>query len=236
MNYGLQALKLVFGLLSLLLALRMLGKRNLSQLTPYDAVYIIVFGGILDATFYNDEVGVFPFLFSIAVWTVSIYIIEILVRRFEFLRITFKGTPDHIVDNGKLNLRLFEKNNLEMEQLRMALRKNGIFSLKEVRDIYLEPDGSFSVNRFSDYQTVTNSGLNIQKEDDTTVLLIEEGKIETKALIYIGKSKDWLREELKKLGIDDISTVIYCEWSQLDGFYYKTEKDAIRLKKGGHAN
>lgn len=118
----------------------------------------------------------------------------------------------------------------------MALRKKGIFSLKEVRDIYLEPDGSFSVNQYSDYQTVVNASLNIKKGDDPNVLLIEEGKIETNALTYIGKTKEWLTDELQKLGVPDIKAVIYCEWSDGEGFYCKTENDAIRTKKSGHAN
>ena len=55
MNYYLQAFKLVVGLLTLTLALRALGKHSLSQMTPYDVVYLIVFGGILDSTFFDDE-------------------------------------------------------------------------------------------------------------------------------------------------------------------------------------
>ena len=236
MRYGLQALKLILGLLTLILALRLLGKKNLSQLTPYDVVYIVVFGGILDATFYNDDIGLLPYVFSLAVWTASIYLINILVNRFELLRTAFKGTPDQIVDNGKLNLQLFKNNKLEMEQLRTAMRKNGVFSLKEVRDIFLESDGTFSVHKYADYQPVTNIGMNIKQEDDTNVLLIDEGEIETDTLKYIGKSKTWLEEEMEKLGIADLGRVAYCEWSPQDGFFFITKDDTIKQKREGHVN
>ena len=48
MSYGLQALKLIIGILTLTLTLRILGKLSFSQLTPYDVVYLIVFGGSSD--------------------------------------------------------------------------------------------------------------------------------------------------------------------------------------------
>ena len=81
MNYGLQASKLIIGLLTLTILLRVLGKHSLSQLTPYDVVYLIVFGGILDSTFYDDEIGILAFIFSVSIWSLSIYSIEFLVRK-----------------------------------------------------------------------------------------------------------------------------------------------------------
>lgn len=45
MDYGLQIAKLLIGLISLIFVLRLLGKQSLSQMNPYDLVYIIVLGG-----------------------------------------------------------------------------------------------------------------------------------------------------------------------------------------------
>lgn len=237
MNYWLQALKLIIGLLFLTTVLRGLGRQNLSQLTPYDIVYIIVLGGVLDGTFYDDDIGLLPFIFSAIVWTISIYIIEISVKRYDFLRIFFRGKPEHILKNGKLNMHIIEKNNLEMEQIRMLLRKDGIFSLEEVKDIYLEIDGTLSLIKYKDYQGVTNSNLGIKLEEDyPNILLIDDGKIEIEALKYINKTTDWLKGEMDRLGIYDISNIIYCEWSQRKGFYYKTKDDVLVIKKNGHAN
>lgn len=228
MSYELQAFKLIVGLLVLTLTLRLLGKHTIAQLTPYDLVYIIVLGGVLDSSFYNDEVGIPAFLFSVAIWTISIYMIEFLVIKFHSFRILFRGTPDLIIENGKINKRLFKKNNLEMEELRMILRQNGIFSLKEVKDIYIEPDGSFSINKYVKNQSVTNEAFNIDEEEDVpTVLLIDQGNVEKFGLKYIGKSKEWLDSELKRLGINNLSDIVYCEWSQDKGFYYKTQSDVI---------
>lgn len=222
MSYGYQALKLIIGLIVLTLTLRILGKQNMAQMTPYDVVYIIVFGGILDSTFYDDGIDIKAFIFSTVVWSLSIYIIEFLVRESETLRMFFRGKPDQIMENGKLNMKLFNKNNIDFEELRMILRQKGIFSLKEVKDVFIETDGNFSVIKYMDYQEIVNSALNLKvQESYPNILLIDEGEIEIRSLKSIEKSKQWLVDEMKALGINDISKVLYCEWSEIDGFYYK---------------
>ena len=231
MSYGLQALKLIVGLLTLILTLRVLGKLSFSQLTPYDVVYLIVFGGILDSTFFDDEIGIAPFLFSVFIWSVSIYMIEFLARKNAKFRWLFRGSSDPIMENGKLNMTSFKKNNLEMELLRSSIRKHGIFSLKEVKDIYLETDGSFSINKYAAYQPVVNSTLNLKpNEVSPNLLLVDTGKIESEVVESIGKSDEWVVKELKRIGITDLSDVIYCEWSQEEGFYIKTKTDVITKK------
>ena len=237
MSYGLQAFKLIAGLLILTLTLRLLGKQTIAQITPYDLVYIIVFGGILDSTFYDDEIGMMPFIFSVLVWSITIYGIEFLVRKFRIFRVFFRGTPDHIISDGNLNIKLFNKNNMEMEQLRFILRQEGIFSLKEVKDVYLEPDGSFSIIKYADYQPVVNSALDIEvQEEHLPILLIDQGKIEKPALKQIEKSEEWLKGELKNLGVYDISEILYCEWSESGGFYFKLKSDFTRQKEEEFVN
>ncbi len=230
MEYGLQALKLIGGLLILTLTFRALGKKNMAQLSPFDLVYVIVFGGILDSTFYDDEIGILPFIFSVVVWSLSIYAIEILAKKFTLFRVLFRGTPDHIIEDGKLNVRLYGKSKIEMEELRSILRQKDIFSLREVKELFLEPDGKFSVIRYTGHKTEGNT----PGEKYLNVLLIAEGKIQHSVLKYIDKSAEWLRTEMSNLGISDISKVMYCEWSEEEGFYYKTYEDCIDTKRKGN--
>lgn len=229
MDYGLQALKLVAGLLILTLTFRLLGKKNLAQLSPFDMVHVIVFGGILDSVFYDDEIGLLPFVFSAAVWSISIYTIEMLAKKSNLFRIIFRGTPDHIIENGKLNMRLFEKSKIEMGELRSILRQKGIFSLRQVKELFLEPDGKFSVIRYPEEEVSS-------KVESYNVLLVEEGEILHRALRYVDKTAEWLRNEMSGLGVSDLRTVVYCEWSETDGFYYITEDDCIYTIRKGHLN
>ncbi|WP_312652283.1 YetF domain-containing protein [Proteiniclasticum sp.] len=232
MDYGLQAIKLVIGILTLTLTFRLLGKKNLAQLSPFDLVHVIVFGGILDSIFYDDEIGILPFIFTAMVWTLSIYIMDLLAKKYNLFRTVFRGTPDHIIENGKLNMRLFDRANIEMEELRSVLRQKDIFSLREVKDLFLEPDGRFSVIRYAKYRNVEDSS----KEDYYNFLLIDEGEVQREVLKYIGKEEVWLKGEMKTFGVEDLTKVVYCEWSKEEGFYYKMIDDCINEVREGYIN
>ena len=56
-------MKLVFGLIGLLLVVRLLGKKSMSEITPFDLVYTLVLGGILEESTYDDNVHVGHVLF-----------------------------------------------------------------------------------------------------------------------------------------------------------------------------
>ena len=53
LDYLLIAAKLVIGFAALLVVIRLLGKKHLAQMTPYDIIYLLVFGGILEESIYD---------------------------------------------------------------------------------------------------------------------------------------------------------------------------------------
>ena len=170
------------------------------------------------------------FLFSLAVWAIAIFTVEKLVAKFNPLRILVKGEADQLISNGKINRKAFKKNQLEMEQVRSMLRQQGIFSLKEVRDMYIEPGGQISINSFAKYKTVEAKDLDIEKRDEEpSVLLVDEGDIKPEVLNAIGKTEEWLLKGIKEEGYNKIEEILYCEWSKTEGFFIKGFADTIEL-------
>ncbi|AXI08023.1 hypothetical protein CUC15_03075 [Oceanobacillus zhaokaii] len=210
-------LKIIVGLIALLLVIRLLGKKELSQITPFDFVYLLVLGGLLEESVYDDLVSVWDVLYAIALWAILIFIIEMIVRKFEKIRPVLKGEPSIIVTDGELDVKELKKNKLESEQLRTMLRQQGIFSLKEVKYAILEPSGQLSIMKSE--SPVTAEMLSIETKDTSlSYLLIDEGKIERKTLESIGKDEEWLRAQLYEEGYKDLSKIYYAEWSNMYGF------------------
>ena len=230
MDYLIIGMKLIIGLIALMVVIRLLGKKALAEMTPYDIIYLIVFGGILEESIYDKKATIWMFLFSLVVWAIAIFAVEKLVARLNPLRILIKGEADQLISKGKINRKAFEKNQLDMEQVRSMLRQQGIFSLKEVRDMYIEPGGQISINPFAKYKTVEAGDLEIAKKDEEpSVLLIEEGEIKQEVLNAIRKSEDWLLDGIKEKGYLKVEDILYCEWSETDGFFIKGFVDTIEL-------
>lgn len=209
----------------MLLVVRLLGKKELSQITPFDLVYLLVLGGLLEESIYDDLVTVWQVLYAIGLWAALIYIIELIVRRFDRMRTVIKGEPSIIIKDGELDVKTLKKNKLESEQLRTMLRQQGIFSLQEVKYAVLEPSGQLSVLKNELSSPVTAEMLSIKPKKATlTHLLVDEGRIEKKALKNIQKDERWLRAQLAEKGYKDLSKIYYAEWSSVNGIVVRGVK------------
>ncbi len=180
-------------------------------------------GALLEESLYDHQISIWQMLFGVAVWAVLIYIVEILVGKNDRLRSILKGSASRLMKDGELDLEKLKNNHIEMEQLRTMLRQQGIFSLKDVRDLYLETSGSISVKKYSSAEPPTTEILRMKVKDEApSILLVDEGRIQEDMLKSIGKTADWLEEQLKKEGYSDTGNILYAEWSETEGFFIKT--------------
>ncbi|WP_409298694.1 DUF421 domain-containing protein [Peribacillus sp. SCS-26] len=204
-------LKLVAGLAALVVVTRLVGKKRMSQVTPFDFVYALILGGMVEETIYHTDHTIPQMLFSVAVWGALIYSVEKLTQKFDKLRAPLKGSSQVLIRNGNVSIHELEKASLELEELRGMLRQKGIFSLKEVNYIFLENSGDISVLKYPETPVV----------EEPSVLLVNEGHIHEGNLKQIEKDKEWLIHEISEEGIKDIKDVYYAEWSKPDGFFIK---------------
>ncbi|PLT35817.1 DUF421 domain-containing protein [Bacillus sp. V5-8f] len=142
MLYGTIALKLIIGLAALIIVMRLLGKKEMSAITPFDLIYTMLLGGIVEESLFSKKISILHMLFGLAMWVSLSILLKFLSRS---LKKPLKGEPSELIVDGRLNHKELEKNHIEVEQLRAMLREKGIFSLKDVHYALLETSGSISV-------------------------------------------------------------------------------------------
>lgn len=210
--------KLIIGLISLLIVVRVLGRKSLAQMTPYDFVYTLVLGGILEESLYDDKVNLLHLMMGVALWGILIFSLESVSTRNEWLNKLFKGEPSVIVYQGKLVMPALERNKLEMEQLRALLRMQGCYSLKNAEHMIMETGGQVSLTTYD------------QDDQTITLLLVDEGAVEKKVLENHNLEEKWLIEELANLGHHTLENIIYAEWSKENGFYVVPYEETLNKK------
>jgi uncharacterized membrane protein YcaP (DUF421 family) len=212
------ATKILVGSIGIFTLLRLMGKKAMSELTPFDILYIVVLGALVEEAIYDDQVKIFHVLFAILLWGVTVFIIENLLEKTERLSTLIQGEPSVLIDRGKLNMKELKDNHFDMEQLRFFLRQNGCYSINDAYYVVLEVGGGLTV--------ITKENMEIP-----TFLLIEEGAIKPKTLESLGKTEEWLQEELKKLGFENMDSILYCEWdANKEELIYDTYENTINEK------
>nr|MCX3324187.1 DUF421 domain-containing protein [Bacillus paranthracis] len=109
-------IELFVGFFVLLVATKILGKTQISQLTPFDFISAIVLGELVGNTLYDPEVRVWSILYAVLVWTVLIYAIEVITQKFRGTRRFFEGYPSIIIRNGRNDREQLKSNHLDINQ------------------------------------------------------------------------------------------------------------------------
>ena len=137
-------LRAVFVFAFMLLLTRIIGKRELSSLQPFDLILLIVLGDALQQGLTQDDyslTGAVLVVGTIAVLQVSV---SWLSYRFPRTRPVLEGEPVVIVQDGKVIERNLKRERLTLEEVREAARKQQIAHLAEIRFAILETDGEIS--------------------------------------------------------------------------------------------
>ncbi|WP_235917964.1 DUF421 domain-containing protein [Paenibacillus lutrae] len=214
------SIKLLTGFIGLWAITRLLGKKEISQLTPFDFVSALLLSELVGDTIYDKEIKYVELLYTLAFWTALSLVFEKVTQRYKKVRKALEGKPAVVIENGILQTDRLKSTHLDLEQLLMLLREQGIFSMHEVAYAIFENNGSISVLKKSSYESVVREDLKLSKEHvQLPVPLVEEGEINHKELDRIGRDEAWLSEQLRMSGYDKISEVFYAEWHNEHGLY-----------------
>lgn len=220
-DLGQTTIELIFGFIALLIATKILGKTQISQLTPFDFISAIVLGELVGNSIYDAQVKIWSIFFALLLWTLLIYTVEKLTQKYRGLRRTFEGNPSIIIRQGQIDREQLSENHLDIDQLQQMLRQQkDIFSIREVEYMILEPNGQISVMKKSKYATPTVELMSLkQKPVYLPITLISDGKVVLDNLRESGHDEDWLLKQLKSRDITRFEDVLYAEWVEDEGFF-----------------
>jgi uncharacterized membrane protein YcaP (DUF421 family) len=211
--YGTIFFEIVGGYIVLFIIVRLLGKSQISQISPFDFISALVLGELVGNAIYDQDTGFTIIVFSIVIWGILIYITEFLTQKSRKLRYILEGRASIIIHKGKLDWKQMKRNHIDIDQLQQLLRDKGVFSLQEVEFAILENNGGISVLKKAEADQPTLSDLKINGEKRTLPFtVVSDGEILNKNLQAAGVDEEWLYKELKQLGIRTPEDISYAEY------------------------
>src|SRR5438034_9082506 len=129
----------------LLLALRVVGKREIGQMATFDLVVILLISNAVQNAMVGSDVSVTGGLIAAGVLIGANYGVATARERVLWLREAVEGSPTVVVSDGKLLRQNIRREGLAEEEVLMAIREHGLNNIDEVQLAVLETDGSISV-------------------------------------------------------------------------------------------
>jgi uncharacterized membrane protein YcaP (DUF421 family) len=139
------ALRATFLFCFVYLLTRILGRRELSSLEPFDLILLIVIGDAIQQGLTQDDYSVTGALIVVGTFAVLQVLVSFLSYRFPSLRPTLDGEPIVIVQDGKLIEKNMKRERLTIDEVLVAARQQQVASLDDIAWAVLETSGRVSI-------------------------------------------------------------------------------------------
>jgi uncharacterized membrane protein YcaP (DUF421 family) len=192
----------VLFLLILFVITKILGKKQIAQLSMFEYVTGITIGNIGAEVVTGLDQKIHLGIIAIIATAAVPYASSQITLRSKKVRDIVDGKGTVIMQDGKVLEDNLKKEKVTADEFLEMLRKNDVFEVSEVEYAILEANGVLNVLLKKENRPVTVKDLNIkipkEKEPRTVIM---DGVILDEPLVHIGKSHAWLNNELAKMDV-----------------------------------
>lgn len=129
----------------LLLLLRLMGRRSLSQLRPIDILTMLLLSETVSPALTSGDQSLAAALTAAAALAVAATLTSWLSFRFPKFDDLLDGTALLLIDEGEVDSQIMRRERITNEELRSALHEHGLLDLSQVRKAFLAPDGTITI-------------------------------------------------------------------------------------------
>ncbi len=211
-------LRTTLAFIVLLILARLMGKKQISQLTFFHYVTGITIGSIAAEIAGQQETPFVDGLIAMVWWAALTLLMSYIALKSKRARVILDDQPTIIMWEGRIVEEAMKKERLHLNDLNMMLREQNIFSIKDVQYAILETNGNLSVLKKAGLETSTKKDVNAPVTEPKYIPteIISDGKIVKKNLTELNLTEEWVYDQLKKQGIGKVELVFYAE-IQMDG-------------------
>lgn len=216
-------LRTIFLYFFILVIFRIMGKREIGQLSILDLVVSIMIAELAVMSIEDPKTPMLRTIIAIGVLFGVQIIMSFVSLKSEKIRHYLDGKPTTIIDKGKISEEKMRKQRYNFDDLLLQLRENHVKNLSDVEFAILEPTGKLSVYKNQEHKNQYKPP-SVDHDLDAPLPLILDGKVQEEHLERIHQTPLWIRQQLRQLGFKEIKNISYCEL-QTDGTFFIDLKD-----------
>lgn len=131
--------------LFMVVALRVFGKKQLSQLNTADVILILLISNSVQNAMVGSNTSLFGGLAAALVLFIVNFIVKKILFKYKKIADLLQDKPEILIHNGKLEFATLSRLGITSDELYEAIREHGVDHYKDVKLAMLEIDGNISV-------------------------------------------------------------------------------------------
>ena len=195
--------------LVLILAVRLMGKRQIGQMEASEFVVTMLVANLASIPMQDGGIPLYSGLLPIlTVLGLELTLSGVIMRSVK-LRKFLCGKPVILIDNGRILQENLRATRVNLDELTGHLREKDVLDIRSVQFAILETNGNLSVFPFPKDRPASARDAGIQaKEQFLPITIIEDGFISDDNLAIAGKDKRWLRKTLTEHQVNALDTFL----------------------------
>jgi len=227
-------LRAVILFVTVFVMMRLLGKRQIGELQPFEFVAALITADLATAPMSNLSTpllwGILPIL-ALLVFELAISLISLKSLR---ARQIFCGKPSVLIEKGVIQEKVLSDLRYDLNDLMEQLRSKDTFNISEVNYAILETNGELSILPKSCERTVKTKDLQLNvTPDEYPLALVIDGTLIEKNLRMAGKTPGWLEKKLRSAGFHSYKEILLAQYIFQQELFLQSkapESRAVSLK------
>ncbi len=195
-------------LIFLFFIIKLLGKKQVSQLNIFDYVIGISLGNLAAEMTINSDISIITGFLAIVIYGSCSLFVSFITNKSIIARRFISGVPVVLIENGKISKEQLKRVKLDINDLLQDAREDGIFDITKVDYAIMEASGKVTFLLKTESEPVTLKDMKITKNNPgLTANLIMDGNIMYHNLKAFGKDEKWLMKKIKEMGYQDVKSI-----------------------------
>ncbi len=189
-------------ILFIVIALRIMGKRQIGQLQPSEFVVTILLSEIAAAPIQDTEIPIFSNIIAMSVLVGIELLMSAVCLKSLKLRSALQGNAVVLINNGKLDMKQLKRLRYTVDDIMEALRQKDVFNIDDVQFAVAETNGSLSVLLKPEKRALTVGDAGKDGGNDAMAcVVVADGQIIRSDFKYCGMTQEKLVKLIKKLKV-----------------------------------
>lgn len=185
--------------LAIILALRLMGKRQIGEMQPTELVITLLIAEVASVPMQSNDIPMVYGLISIVVLVSLEVILSFLSLKSLFVREAISGRPSIIVENGTIRQREMRRQRFSLSDLSEELRLQRVNRLSDISYAVLETTGKLSLFLKPECEPVSKRDLTIEVRDPGIVrMLVSDGVVSKRAMQELSLTQEELLQVLQR--------------------------------------
>jgi uncharacterized membrane protein YcaP (DUF421 family) len=206
--------------------MRMMGKRQIGQLEPFELVIAIMISDLATMPMQDTRIPLLHGVIPIITLLILQITMSVLQLKSEKMKDIISGKPTILIKKGQLQMEQLKSQRLSASELLEEMRLKGYLNIADIEYATLETNGQISIIPKTELAPASKKDMNVKLTQETMpIILVNRGKLLYENINRANKDENWIMNELKKNKVKSLNDLEIGVLDSQNKFFYQTKKD-----------